>query len=89
MRKDRSRVVELVGERFTRMLEEGEKDAYMSRKLGKIVLEVPVQLSWKKCKLSNYDRKRVVELFEKLAFRSLIDKLPNDEWDENLEGLFS
>jgi len=89
LRKDRSRVVELVGERFTRMLEEGEKDAYMSRKLGKIVLEVPVKLSWEKCKLSNYDRKRVVELFEKLAFRSLIDKLPNDEWDENLEGLFS
>jgi len=89
LKKDRNRVVDVVGERFTRMLEEGEKEAYMSRKLGEIVVNVPIKLSWSKCKLSSYDRKRVVELFEKLAFRSLIDKLPNDEWDEDLEGLFS
>ena len=88
LKKDRNKVVDVVGERFTRMLEEGEKEAYMSRKLGEIVVDVPIKLSWSKCKLSNYDRKKVVELFERLAFRSLIDRLPNDEWDEDLEGLF-
>ena len=89
LKKDRNKVVDVVGERFTRMLEEGEKEAYISRKLGEIVVDVPIKLSWSRCKLSNYDRKKAVELFERLAFRSLINRLPNDEWDENLEKMFS
>lgn len=85
----REKVVEVVGERFTKMLEEGKEMAYMSEKLGTISREVPIKLDWEKCRLRDYNREEAVKLFEALAFRSLINKLPADEWEENLEEMFS
>lgn len=89
VKKDRTKVVAVVGERFATMLESGKNDAYMSQKLGRIVLDVPIKLDWDACKLADYDQQKVEELFEKLAFRSLLNKLPSDKWEEDLEEVFS
>ncbi len=57
----------------------GRESAELSRKLAKIVSNVPVKLDFKKCRRIDYDRKRAVELFGELEFRSLINKLPGFE----------
>ena len=88
VKKEREKVVAVVGERFAKMLENGKESAYMSRKLGTIVRDIPIELDWDKCKLSNYEREKVVDLFEKLAFKSLVNKLPKDKWEEDLEEMF-
>jgi len=57
-------------------LREGKEDAFMSKRLGEIVLDVPIELDLEKCVLSDYDRERAVEVFKKYEFRRLIDRLP-------------
>lgn len=82
---DRDEVVKTVGERSTKLLEDDKDGAFMSKKLATIHLEAPVTLDWQKCLLSDYDREKVLSLFEKLQFRSLANRLPKDNWEEDLE----
>lgn len=63
-------------------LADGYENAIRSKKLAEIVLDVPISLNWKDCKLDDYDKKKAVELFESLGFRTLIAKLPNDNGEE-------
>ena len=53
-----------------------KKQAYLSRKLGTIKIDVPIKLDLKGATLANYDRKKVLDLFAELQFRSLADRLP-------------
>jgi len=77
-----------VSERVKVLLEEGEQDARKSRMLVTIDRNVPIKLKWGECLLSDYDKKRVVDLLEKLEFKSLIAKLPNDDWEREVEEVF-
>jgi len=70
------------------LLEDGKEAAFQSRELGRIETKVPIELSWEDCRLANYKREEVVKLFEGLQFRSLVDRLPKDTWEEDLEGVF-
>ncbi|PIZ24545.1 hypothetical protein COY48_02500 [Candidatus Collierbacteria bacterium CG_4_10_14_0_8_um_filter_43_86] len=56
--------------------------------LAEIDTNVPLELSWKDCLLANYDKKKVVELFEELNFKSLIGKLPKDSWEMEVQEVF-
>lgn len=87
--KNRDEVVKEMGERVVKLMEEGKEKAFMSKWLATIERKVPIELNWEKCKLSDYNRDRVVEVFEELAFKSLVNKLPKDNWEEDLEGIFS
>lgn len=78
-----------VSERIKTLLRGGKEDAKKSKKLVTIDREVPIKLKWKECQLSDYDKKGVVELLEKLEFKSLIMKLPNDDWEREAEEVFS
>ena len=33
-------------------------------------------------------QKKVVKLFKELGFKSLLKKLPNDDWEEEVEAVF-
>lgn len=66
-------------DRAKKALAEGRADAELSRKLGQITLEVPVQLDLPACRLRDYDRGKAVALFQDLAFRSLVRELPEME----------
>lgn len=78
-----------INERVKRLLVEGKDFAFMSRELVTINKEVPVKFSWDSCRLADYDREKIVSLFEELEFKSLINKLPQDSWEEDLEEVFS
>lgn len=73
----------------TKLLLETDKEmAFLSKELATINQEVPIELDWDKCKLADYDRSKALEVFEELRFKSLINKLPKDSWEEGLEDVF-
>ena len=58
--------------------------AYKSKTLATINREVPIDLDYEKCKLTDSDRPKLYELFKKLEFHKFISKfnfddLPNNE----------
>jgi DNA polymerase-1 len=63
-------------DRTRKALEEGEASARLSQNLGRITTDVPIQLDLAACHTRDYDRNKVVALFQDLAFRSLVDRLP-------------
>ncbi|MCX6032353.1 MAG: DNA polymerase I [Chloroflexi bacterium] len=67
---------EIKPERAKKALEVGLADAELSRKLGRIITDVPVQLDLAACRTHDYDRAKAVALFQELAFRLLVDRLP-------------
>lgn len=60
-------------------LSEGRQSALLSRRLAKIVTNVPVKLNLKDCKIHDYNQEKVIKLFQELEFKSLIKKLPHQE----------
>ncbi|KKT35776.1 MAG: polymerase protein [Candidatus Collierbacteria bacterium GW2011_GWA1_44_12] len=70
------------------MLESGRDIAWKSRELAEIDRHVPLDFDWESCLLTNYDKDKAVKLFEELSFKSLIGKLPSDEWEKTAEEVF-
>jgi DNA polymerase-1 len=78
------------GEAVFKKIQDGKKSAKMSKKLAKIVTNVPIKLSLKACIVHDYDKSKTLEMFKKLEFKSLIGKLPNDSFEQMVqEELFS
>ncbi len=57
-------------------LTEHRESAFMSREVGRIVLDLPVELGLEEARTGRYDRRAVAQRFRELEFRSLIDRLP-------------
>jgi DNA polymerase-1 len=65
-----------VSSRFRSRLEEGREEAFLSRQLAKIVREAPVELELDACRIRTFDYDEVLDLFHRLEFNTLIDRLP-------------
>ncbi len=78
----------LITNKVRELLVVGRESAWQSRELATIDRNVPLTLSWEDCLLTNYDKAKAVELFESLSFRSLIQKLPKDQWEKQAEEVF-
>ena len=57
-------------------LAEHRESAFMSREIGRILTELPVELDLDEARTGRYDRRAVAQRFRELEFRSLIDRLP-------------
>jgi len=57
-------------------LAEHRESAFMSRQIGRIVTDLPVELDLEEARTGRYDRRAVAQRFRELEFRSLIDRLP-------------
>src|SRR5919106_4746089 len=57
-------------------LAEHRESAFMSREVGRILCELPVELNVDEARTGRYDRRAVAQRFRELEFRSLIDRLP-------------
>src|SRR6187200_1114967 len=57
-------------------LTEHRESAFMSREVGRIVVDLPVELGLEEARTGRYDRRAVAQRFRELEFRSLIDRLP-------------
>jgi DNA polymerase-1 len=76
-----------VSGRFRSKLEESRDLAFLSRELGRIVTDAPVELDLEACRLEDYDRAAVLQLFQELEFRSLISRLPPTGLEETSQQL--
>ena len=70
---------EITNKRAQNALREGRDDAFLSQYLGRIVVDVPIELDVEQCRAVEFDRRRVVALFNEMEFRSLINRLPTVE----------
>lgn len=66
-------------------LQGGKEVAYLSQKLATIEQAVPIKLDLESCKVTGYDKADAVKLFQELEFRSLINLLPNDEFEASIQ----
>jgi len=70
-------------------LKVGKESAFLSKKLATIVRDAPVKLNLADCAIHSYDKNKVLTLFKELNFKSLISKLPKDEFEQSVqEALF-
>ncbi len=77
--------IEKIEEKVAKKLAEGAESASLSRKLAQIVVNAPVKLDLKACRIHDYDEEKAKRLFEELQFKSLIKKLPGAEKKEEKE----
>jgi len=68
-------VDELSGKKLRERVAEHREQARLSKKLATIHCDVPLPFELEDIKFVQYDRQRVLELFKRLAFQSLIDRL--------------
>lgn len=77
-----------ISPRVKAMLLSDKAMAEKSYRLAKIDSGVSLKLDWSDCLLTNYDKSKVVALFEELNFKSLIGKLPRDSWEREVQDIF-
>lgn len=70
---------EISNTRARNALAQHRETALLSKELVIIQRDVPVELDLDRCRLHDYDRERVLQLFRDLEFRSLVDRLPQAE----------
>ena len=64
-------------------LERDRAQAILSKRLATIVKNVPVALELEKAVTQEFDRKKIIDLFQKLNFFSLIRRLPESNSEKN------
>ncbi|MGZ8482012.1 MAG: DNA polymerase I, partial [Candidatus Limnocylindria bacterium] len=70
-----NRLDEVKGKLRERLAEHRES-AFMSREIGRIVIDLPLELNLDEARTGRYDRRAVAQRLRELEFRSLIDRLP-------------
>lgn len=59
-------------------IEENKDLAIMSKKLATIIRDVPIEIDLEKLEFGNYDKSKLIEVFNELNFNSLIARLDSD-----------
>jgi DNA polymerase I len=77
-----------VSDRIKSLLRKEKAGAFISKTLGTIECNMPIDLEWDRCELCDYNREKVEKLFEDLEFKSLIARLPRDKWEKEAEEVF-
>ncbi|MEJ2738504.1 MAG: DNA polymerase I [Dehalococcoidia bacterium] len=73
-------------ERIRELLRQGQGRVMENKGLVTIVTDMPVTLDLNSCKVSDYERQRVVDLFRELGFVKLLSSLPGDGEDVKTES---
>ena len=71
--------------RYAKLLLEGVEQAELSRKLAKIEQEVGIDIPLENALLRDFDKKKVLEIFKKYSFKSLIPKLDEIKEDGKID----
>jgi len=77
-----------VSERIKKLLRQDKEMAFKSKELVTICKDVPIKFSWKKCRVHDYNKSKVLEMFDRLGFKSLRERLPADKWEREAEEVF-
>ena len=66
-----------IPESLKKKLLDNKDQAIFSKKLATIRYDVPLKFNLEDCRVETYDHKKVVQLFQELDFKSLINRLPS------------
>lgn len=77
-----------ISKRTRELLIADREAARQSYHLAEIDRNVPLEMSWEECLLADYQKEKVVQLFEELNFKSLIAKLPGDSFEKEVVDVF-
>ena len=81
--------IEIIKPAWAKKLLAGKESAYISRKVGQIWRDAPVDFDLKSMDIHNLDVVKLSDQLRKLEFNSLIKRLPTAMQDENLNrGLY-
>ncbi|HUC96512.1 MAG TPA: 5'-3' exonuclease H3TH domain-containing protein, partial [Candidatus Saccharimonadales bacterium] len=70
---------------IAKKLVEGKELAYMSKEVGRIWTDAPVNLDWDKADVNDTDLEKVAEILKRLEFNSLIKRMPKHMQLHNTE----
>lgn len=68
-----------IKERTRKLLSEQKQQAFQSKELVTIVTDVPLDWSLEKARFSEFDSEEVYEIFQRLDFKSLLNRIPHKE----------
>lgn len=86
---EEGRADKVVGKAMLEKIKAGKEVAFKSRELARIIRDVPLEFDLDKCLVSGYDKEKTFEVFESLGFKSLMERLPKDEFEMSVqEALF-
>lgn len=71
-----------LSDRYKTLLKENKEQALLSKKLATMISNLPVKFELKNAELHDYDRTKVLKLFQELGFRSLLSKIPESKREE-------
>lgn len=75
------------GKKLKEKLIDGKMAAFMSKKLGTIVRDVPIEESLDDFKKLDYDYEKLSELYREFEFNSMLDRLPEEYRKEEVEEI--
>ena len=75
------------GKKLKEKLVDGKMAAFMSKKLGTIVRDVPIEESLDDLKKLEYDYEKLSELYREFEFNSMLDRLPEEYRKEEVEEI--
>lgn len=64
---------------------ESKEQAFLSQRLAKIEQDIDLEIDLPQCRVDSYSKEEVVKLFQQLDFKSLIPKLPNDQFEADVQ----
>ena len=70
---------DITPERTRKAMEIGQQSAIESKAIATIVRDLDIPFDWEHSAVGNYDRARVFDLFRELEFRTLLNKLPEEQ----------
>ncbi|MDO8669024.1 MAG: DNA polymerase I [Candidatus Buchananbacteria bacterium] len=71
-----------ISDRNQALLKEYKSDAFLSKRLATIIIDVPIKFKLNDCQLDGFDKNKVVKLFQSLNFKRLMTQLSS--LDEHL-----
>ena len=75
------------GKKLKEKLVDGKTAAFMSKKLGTIVRDVPIEESLDDLKKLDYDYEKLSELYREFEFNSMLDRIPEEYRKEEVEEI--
>lgn len=79
--------LEKISGKLQTLLKENKEQAFLSQKLSKIDDSAPIEFALADASVHDFDSKKVISLFEKYGFRSLIKRLPESHRTNNQQRL--
>ena len=77
--KDNTEKAREIKQSLKKKLLDCKEQAYVSQMLAEIKNDVPIEFDLKKCSWGKYDKEKIIQIFKKYEFHTLISRLPEKE----------